>query len=290
MRLDDWKQAGRTFDFEGRRIFYRDEGAGEVLVCIHGFPTASFDWVKLWPELTRRFRVIAPDMLGFGFSEKPRRHTYSILEQATLHEALLAALGVTRAHVLAHDYGDTVAQELLARHLERARAGTPGLALRSVCFLNGGLFPEAHRPLPIQKLLAGPLGGALSYLVNARAFRKSFASIFGPSTPPTDAELRDFWHLSSREGGARLSHRLLRYISERRQHRERWVSALVQSPIPLRVIDGAVDPISGAHMVARYREVVPRPDTVLLEGIGHYPQVEAPEAVLRAFLAFVGSS
>jgi len=287
MRLDDWKQAGRTFDFGGRRIFYRDEGRGDVLLCIHGFPTASFDWVKLWPTLIQRFRVIAPDMLGFGFSDKPRRHAYSLFEQATLHEALLASLGLQRAHVLAHDYGDTVAQELLARHLDRTRTGAPGLSLHSVCFLNGGLFPEVHRALRVQKLLAGPLGSVLAAFVTRRTFQKNFAALFGPQTQPTSQELEDFWHLSSREGGTRISHRLLSYMAERRQHRERWVSALVESPVPLRVVDGAVDPISGAHMVARYRELIPRPDTVLLEGIGHYPQVEAPAAVLRAFLAFV---
>jgi pimeloyl-ACP methyl ester carboxylesterase len=52
------------------------------------------------------------------------------------------------------------------------------------------------------------------------------------------------------------------------------------------VIDGAVDPISGAHMVARYRELIPQPDTVLLEGIGHYPQTEAPDQVLAHYLQF----
>jgi pimeloyl-ACP methyl ester carboxylesterase len=55
---------------------------------------------------------------------------------------------------------------------------------------------------------------------------------------------------------------------------------------PLTLIDGAADPISGAHMAARYRELVPRADVTLLEGIGHYPQVEAPGAVVEAYSAF----
>ena len=62
-------------------------------------------------------------------------------DQATLHEALLAELGIGDVDVLAHDYGDTVAQELLARHDERRAAGAAGLAIRSVCFLNGGPVP-----------------------------------------------------------------------------------------------------------------------------------------------------
>lgn len=78
----------------------------------------------------------------------------------------------------------------------------------------------------------------------------------------------------------------MRYIPERIEHRERWVGALMKSTVPLKLIDGASDPTSGEHMVARYRELVPSADVTLLEGIGHYPQVEAPLAVLEAYLQF----
>jgi len=77
-------------------------------------------------------------------------------------------------------------------------------------------------------------------------------------------------------------------MEERKRNRARWVGALTRSPIPMRVIDGAADPVSGAHMVDRYRELVQGADAVLLEGIGHYPQVEAPRAVLDAVDAFHG--
>jgi pimeloyl-ACP methyl ester carboxylesterase len=284
--LADWRERGRFFDFKGRTIFYREEGTGPVLVCIHGFPTASWDWHCVWPDLVARFRVIAPDMLGFGYSAKPRTHDYSILEQADLHEALLAERAVDAVHVLAHDYGDTVAQELLARHEERRISGKPGLAVRSICFLNGGLFPETHRARLIQKLLLGPLGPLLARLANERSFRSSFSAIFGPNTQPSHAELHDFWQLMVHDDGHRLGHRLIRYIEERRRHRERWVGALQKTRVPLRVIDGALDPVSGAHMAARYRELVSNPDVVLLETIGHYPQVEDPVAVLKAFFEF----
>ena len=81
-------------------------------------------------------------------------------------------------------------------------------------------------------------------------------------------------------------HALLGYMEERRLHRARWVGALQATQVPLRVIDGAEDPVSGAHMVARYRELVPRPDVVSLPGIGHYPQTEDAAGVLNAFFEF----
>src|SRR5690349_7698948 len=117
--LEEWRAQGRSYEHHRQEIFYRDEGAGEILLCIHGFPTASWDWHAIWPELVARFRVIAPDMVGFGFSAKPADYSYSIMDQADLHEGLLASLGIRRAYILAHDYGDTVAQELLARFHSR---------------------------------------------------------------------------------------------------------------------------------------------------------------------------
>jgi pimeloyl-ACP methyl ester carboxylesterase len=84
--------------------------------------------------------------------------------------------------------------------------------------------------------------------------------------------------------------KLIGYLRERRVHRDRWVGALVAAAAatPLRFIDGLVDPISGADMVARYRELVPRPDVVELPGVGHYPQLEAPGDVVTAILEHFG--
>ena len=117
-----------------------DSRAGEPLLLLHGFPTASWDWHYLWVPLTQRFRVVACDMLGFGDSAKPLDHDYSLMEQADLQQALLAHLNIDQpVHLLAHDYGGTVAQELLARHCEQR------IEIASCAFLNSGLFPECYR-------------------------------------------------------------------------------------------------------------------------------------------------
>ena len=76
---DAWLAAGSAFDFRGHRVFYRREGSGPALVLVHGYPTSSWDWAKIWAPLAARFDVIAPDMLGFGFSAKPRGHRYRIV-------------------------------------------------------------------------------------------------------------------------------------------------------------------------------------------------------------------
>ena len=266
----------------GRRIFVRSAIAPgkPPLLLIHGYPTASYDWHRLWPALAERYSLYALDLLGFGMSEKPADSQYPIALQTDLCMAVLDHYGVSEAHVLAHDYGDTVAQELLARELEGR------LRLASVCFLNGGLFPETHRARKVQKLLALPvIGPLLARRMSYRRFEAAMLSISGRQ-PPAREELTDLWQLIEREEGRLALARLIGYMEQRRRNRERWVGALVRSSVPRRLICGAVDPVSGAHLAARYRELVPAADVVLLEGVGHYPQLEEHERVLEEYLRF----
>ncbi len=95
MTPEAWRAGGSYFDWLGHRMFCRVGGEGDPLLVIHGFPTASWDWWKLWPALTKAYRCYAVDMLGFGYSAKPVGSVYSIMRQADLQEALLAREGVT---------------------------------------------------------------------------------------------------------------------------------------------------------------------------------------------------
>jgi len=269
-----WRDAGTFVELRGHRMFYRREGAGPTLLLVHGYPTSSWDWEKTWAALTARYDVIAMDMLGFGESAKPKGHGYSLIEQTDLHLELLAKLGVTAFHALVHDYGVTVGQELLAR----------GAPVASIAFLNGGLFPEMHRARPIQKLLASPLGPLVAALMTERSFAKSFAPLF--VTPPSREELAAFYALATQHDGKRALASLISYMAERRANRERWVGAFVDTKVPLIVINGSKDPVSGAHLADRVLELRPGTPLVRLANAGHYPQVEAPREVLAAYFAF----
>ena len=281
--VDAWQAGGEWIELRGNRIFVRASGAGEDLLMIHGFPTSSLDWHALETRLRLRFRVISFDMLGFGLSDKPRDGDYRIAAQADLAEGVLAHFKVQRCRVLAHDYGDTVAQELLARQNE----GRCVWSLEQLCFLNGGLFPEAHRPRLIQRLLASPLGDWIARLTTYARFAANMRQIC--KLPISDDDLRAQWALMQRQQGVRVMPKLIGYMAERRQFRARWVGALRTAKTPLRLIDGLADPISGANIVQRYRELVPHADVVELAQVGHYPQLEAPDAVTAAFLEFVGA-
>ena len=96
MTLAEWKAGGDYHHYNEHQIFVREGGSGDPLLLIHGFPTASWDWQQLWPALTKRYHVITLDMLGFGFSDKPRNYPYSILDQADLIEQLLESKNIPK--------------------------------------------------------------------------------------------------------------------------------------------------------------------------------------------------
>ncbi|MDF1628178.1 MAG: alpha/beta hydrolase [Alcanivoracaceae bacterium] len=286
MRPDQWQLRGSLHAVNGFQLFAMDEGTAEqeTIVLIHGFPTASWDWHRIWPTLGQNYRLVAADMLGFGFSDKPARHHYSIHEQADLLEALVRKLDLKRFHVLAHDYGDTVAQELLARQ----NAGTGAGEWLSVCFLNGGLFPETHRALLTQKLLLSSLGPLVNKFSNKRTFDGAMSRVFGPNSKPDAEELEDYWSLVMHNDGKHIFHNLITYMRDRRQHRERWVAAIRDAKVPVALINGSADPVSGAHMVARFRELeLPLAFLAELPEVGHYPQMEAANEVASAYLKFL---
>ncbi len=286
MDIQQWRALGTTQVLVGFEIFTRVEpdNGKAALLLIHGYPTACWDFENIWPELAGAFRLVSCDMLGFGFSAKPVDHQYNIREQADIIEALVSHAGLEKYHVLAHDYGDTVAQELLARQNSGDGAGT----CLSMCFLNGGLFPETHRALPVQKLLLSPLGKWLCRLSGQGSFNRSVARVFGPETRPDAHTLDQFWQLVCHNDGNKLLYRLITYMRDRIEHRERWVAALQQSRVPIALINGSADPVSGAHMVARYQQLKCRLDYLAeLPAIGHWPQLEAPEAVCKHYRAFI---
>ncbi|MDT5016601.1 MAG: hypothetical protein QOD39_2761 [Mycobacterium sp.] len=291
--LERWKSGGKYFDYLGFNIFYRTEGHGSHLLLIHGYPFNTWDWAPLWDRLTERFTVIAPDMLGMGFSDKPVAYEYTVHDHADMHEALLGHLGVESVHILAHDIGDSVAQELLARR-EFSEQAYGSLRIESITWLNGGLFNETYTPRLMQKVMSRtPLGDIMSPLMgnstSRRLIEPTINEMFGPDTKPSRRMLDLFHEILEYNDGKRVMHKVGRFVTDRYAHRNRWVRAMRQTDVSMRLIDGPIDPNSGRHMAQRYLEVIPDPDVVMLDDkIGHWPQIEAPDAVLAAFLEHIG--
>ncbi len=288
MTPETWRTLGSTRTIHARRLFFVRAGAGQPLLLLHAYPTASWGFHRLWTALTSRFDVIAPDLLGSGFSEKPSGPVYGIDHLADLLEALLAELGVTRAHVMAHAYGVTTAQELLARAAERATA-SPAFHPLSICFINGGLFVEGAHPTAMQKLLLSPLGPLITRLAPTpySLFKKKLGRAFGTLRPPTEDDFRAIWTLLRHDNGHTTVPYALRYLRERAARRDRWVGALESAQIPMCLINGAADPVAGRDVPRIWSRLLPDAPLYQLDPrVGHYPPLEDPQGTLDAFFTF----
>jgi pimeloyl-ACP methyl ester carboxylesterase len=278
----DWVAGGEMSVLEGWRIYARQFGPpdGSPVTLIHGYPTSSHDWEPIIPALVSvGLRVTVLDLLGFGASEKPVGHAFSLLEQTAIVTALWHELGISSTALVAHDYGVSVAQELLARDPQR---------ITRAAFLNGGLYPDLHRPIRVQRLLHSPAGAVLGPLSSEFMYRRTFGEILGRPLP---AEmLHEMWLATTANGGRWVQHDLLRYIDERRELSGRWVRALEGYDGPLAFVWGPADPISGAHVLVRLRERLPQATFVGLDdapAVGHYPQLEDPQRVGQALADFL---
>jgi len=283
-RIEDWWAQGETGTVTlgevERTVFWRRMGSGPVLSALHGFPSSSHDWDKVAPALASSHTLLMPDLLGFGASEKPSDHSYAILEQADLVEAMWLREGVTETAIVAHDYSVSVTQELLARRAD----GELAVEITRVVLLNGGVYPELHRPEPGQTVLLDPeQGPKLSALLNQELFTAAIAPTFAPGFDAS-ADSEQIWRSVNRADGQLISHLLIAYIPERRRHRDRWVHALERADVPLSFVWGMRDPVSGAHMAARIAERLPHAPLTALQDVGHWPQLEAPGRVQEAVL------
>lgn len=135
-----------------------------------------------------------------------------------------------------------------------------------------------------------PIGKYIARLYTFGMFKQTFKKIFGPNTQASLKELEDLWYLMNYKKGMQIFHLLIRYMQDRIDHEQRFLKALKETKIPLRLINGTYDPISGKHIAEHYQKVIPNADVVLLDNIGHYPQIEAPDKVLEHFKLFVLSN
>lgn len=281
---DAWRQRGRFVTLaEGHRLFVVQEGTGPDLVLVHGFPSSSHDFAAALPFLSSRFRVTLFDHLGFGFSDQPTTASYSLLDQARRAGELARALGIVRAAVVGHDMGLTVAVEMLCRH----EAGEPGPAMDSLVLCNGSHLIELANITQLQKDLLTEEGvAAFVAAYDAERFAMGLRFVWGDAsrTPEVDMRAIAYWL-----GGALgVIDKTARYNLERERYADRWRTILSRTSVPIGVVWGDRDPIAVLEIGRRLATMASGPLTVL-EGVGHYPQMEDPAGWAAAVTRLGGS-
>jgi pimeloyl-ACP methyl ester carboxylesterase len=284
-----WEAIGRHRELCGSRVFTIDAPSigpevHEPLLILHGFPTSSFDYTAVLDPLRDGRRVLLLDGLGYGLSAKPDLH-YTMALQADLVAAFVGELALSRLSLLTHDMGDTVGGELLARRAE----GTWPVEITRRVITNGSIYIEQAHLTNGQQFLLGLPDEKLpaDAPITAATLTQSLRETFSPETAvPPDGSAEDLLPATveqiMHDDGHLVLPRLIRYIEERRQNQARFTGAIESDPSPLHIVWGQDDPIAVTSMVDTL--LAARPDATVdrLEGVGHYPMVEAPARFLAA--------
>lgn len=283
-----WQARGRTISVFGQDVFVVEAGdpASPALLLLHGYPTSSHDYAPTLDVLARRFRVVVHDHPGFGLSGKDPRWSGSLIEQAEIALGVWRSLGIERGHLVAHDYGTSVATEILAR---RERLGVP-VGIDSLTLCNGSVHIELARPRLIQWLLADEtVGPTVARLSGRGLFARNMRAVVAKKEVLDDATLDTMWALLTRSDGLDALPRLTRYLHERRRYHHRWIGALTRLDLPTHILWGPEDPVALRAVAEALAGEIPGARLTWLDGLGHYPMLEDPERWAEGVMGFVGA-
>ena len=286
MTSNEWKSKGKFIQVNNNRLFVIDTNNGintsqKSMVILHGYPTSSFDYYKVLPELSKNYRVILHDHLGFGFSDKPKDVNYSLVTQADIALELWRQLGLKKIFLFAHDYGTSVATEIIARY----NANELDIEIEQLILTNGSIHIELSQLRTIQKLLKHKfLGKYVAKLTNFLIFKKNMKNIYFDTSKVTDNELKEMWKLIELNGGRKVIHKLTQYINERYLHWDRWIGALKKTQISTKIIWAKNDPIA-VHAIAKLlAKEIPNNTLYWIENTGHFLMLENPKELLELIL------
>lgn len=268
----------RTAGSPAGRIRYLDEGQGEPVVFLHGNPTWSFLYRKVIRTLRATRRCIAPDLIGFGFSDKPAEWSYRAEDQASVLEGFLESLDLSGITLVVGDWGGPLGLAYAARH--------PG-RVKHIVVTNTWCWP-VNRSLYYQgfsRCVGGPLG---RWLIRTRNFfaRDVVRMAFGDRTFLTEAVHRHYLMPLAEPADRRGSAVFPREIIAATE----WLTALwdqrEQFQHKVRVILwGQKDIAFRAGERRRWTELCPGAKVVLLDRCGHFIAEEAPEDLIREIAA-----
>ncbi|KGL61067.1 MULTISPECIES: alpha/beta fold hydrolase [unclassified Polaribacter] len=287
----NWQNKGEIISVNNRNIFVIDtininlntiENQKKTLVILHGYPTSSFDYYKVLPELSKHYRVVIHDHLGFGFSDKPLKYSYSLIEQADIALQLWKQLSLTNVTLLAHDYGTSIATEILARQNKKQI----NLQIDELILCNGSMHIELSKLRTIQKLLKNKITGKwVAKLTNYTIFKKNMRNVYFDKTKATEAELKEMWLQLEQNNGRKIIHFLSNYINERYYFWHRWIGALKETNIKTKIIWAKNDPVAVAVIADLLATEIANNNLYWIKNCGHFPMLEKPEEWIEKILS-----
>lgn len=285
MQIEEWKPKGQFTKVYGHTVFNLHHKTDKPIIAfLHGYPSASYDYYKVLPSLENEFSYVIHDHLGFGLSDKPVNYSYSLIEQAEIAIELWKQLGLKEIHLVSHDYGTTVANEIIVRKLQ----GIEPIKIKSVTFCNGSMHIELAHLKFIQKLLKHPFWGKyIVALMNKRTFVKTMQDIWFDKKLCDLNEMNELWKLMQLNAGKDVLHKISQYNNERVKYWHRWIPALTQLDIPTHILWAQQDPIAVRAIAEQLHKEIPNSVYTKIDNCGHYPMLEKPDEWNQKMVGFI---
>lgn len=274
----------RYLDLHGERVAYREAGQGPAVLLIHGMAGSSNAWRAVMPQLSKRYRVVAPDLLGHGDSAKPRGD-YSLGAFAVWLRDLLDELGISRATLVGQSLGGGIAMQFVHQHPEYCER----LALIS----SGGLGAEVGWTL---RLLSAPGAELMLPVVAPRAVVNLGDRLQSWLAPLRggDGQPGEMWNAYASLSDRETRQAFLRTLRSVVDHRGQAVSAFNRlhfaSGLPTLLIWGDADPIIPVAHGHAAHAALGNSRLVVLPGVGHFPHLEAAATVAHTLDDFIRSA
>lgn len=260
-------------EVSGQQFSYLEGGSGPVVVLVHGFGGDSDNWLLLAKSLTRQYRVIAPDLPGFGASPAPVDKDFSVNLQAERLAAFVAAVAPVPAHFAGNSMGGQIVTVLAARHPE---------LVKTIALLNplGVESEPGVRASPTMLALAQ--GSNLMLPQDDEAFAKMMGVMFYRQ-PWVPAVVRNYYRQRWLENGLLLAE-VFADISAQYVPLRPLLPAI---KAPALIIWGAEDKVLPADGAAKLAEGLPDSEVVIIPDCGHLPMIEKPGVTAARYRAFL---
>ena len=294
-RLAKWRDEGQFVQLLGKQIWYHDQGpkTDDAVFIVHGYPGSSWDFQGVVERIGDQTRTVVMDMRGFGLSEKPLdgdyQSNFTLMLQADLYGALADHLGLKTVLLVAHDMGQTVGLELMARFEE----GRTPFRIRHAILLDGSTLVDMVQMTPFQVQALAKPSTALADDMDWQDIYNIFPESYSKESRARD----DFDELVTCQShqiyinhGSRTIGGIVHYLKERQEDFGRWSRTLFEfKKAPMTVIWGEQDPVAVIAMADRIKRERPVTDLYKHPDSGHWPSIEIPDRIGDAIIARLGS-
>jgi pimeloyl-ACP methyl ester carboxylesterase len=270
-------------DFDGARMRYLRAGSGPPLILLHGLLGYSFSWRYTMPALAPYATVYAPDMMGAGFSDRPRDIDHSVRGTAKRLLRFIERLGISSFDLLGTSRGGAVAMMAAAECLD----GNRGLHLRRMVLV-APVNPYSAHGKRLAAFFGSPFGASLFRVVIARtpfSFPFWHARLYGDRNKIPPEALEGYKAPMAKPG--LFEHALSIVGTWTADLRELEATLPKLASIPTLLIWGSRDPAVYASSAAPLAQYFPNSKLIVFPGIGHLPYEECPEEFNRALIEFV---